>query len=144
MGKGQARPPPSQRGEPAFPPGNLPGPLPTDGPATPTDTQTTMTRTYSSQKAPAHAGGPAGSLVGQMSSPPKTPGAQGQLTSSPTPRVGVLWGLQASLHTGQQVERDLSPVPRATGLLRGASAQPHSGRTQEQGARASGLVHSLS
>lgn len=38
LGKGQARPPPPQRGEPAFPPGNLPGPLPTDGPATPADT----------------------------------------------------------------------------------------------------------
>lgn len=38
LGKGQARPPPSQRGEPAFPPRNLPGPLPTDGPATPADT----------------------------------------------------------------------------------------------------------
>lgn len=64
--------------------------------------------------------------------------------SSLTPRVGVLWGLQASLHTGQQVEQDLSPVPRATGLLRGALAQPHSGRTQEHGARASGPAHSLS
>ena len=35
--------------------------------------------------------------------------------------------MQASLHTGQQVERDSSPVSRATGLLRGASAQPRAG-----------------